>query len=61
MQTDYKTQIERDWGQYGVKLKENDDHILELWQGENPIARFSQVGVDVINVLKEIRAGKYAN
>lgn len=45
----------------GVELREPDDHILELRKDGHLIARFSQSGVKVENILKEIEAGKYGN
>ena len=45
----------------GVELREPDDHILELRKDGHLIARFSQEGVKVENILKEIEAGKYGN
>lgn len=39
----------------GFSLEETDDHILELRQHGKVIARFSQMGVEVDNVLKEIQ------
>jgi len=40
--------------QQGFYLRENDDHILELVHKGKVIARFSQTGVEVDNILKEI-------
>ena len=40
--------------QQGLSLEEPDDHILELRQHSKVIARFSQTGVEVDNILKEI-------
>ena len=39
----------------GFTLVEPDDHILELLYQGKVIARFSQIGVDVDNILKEIQ------
>ena len=45
----------------GIELREPDDHILEIRKDGHLIARFSQDGVKVENILKEIEAGKYGN
>ena len=45
----------------GVELREPDDHILEILQDGQVIARCSQTGVQLENILKEIQAGKYEN
>ena len=41
--------------QQGFSLNESDDHILELCYQGNVIARFSQTGAEVDNVLTEIQ------
>jgi len=38
-----------------VMLRELDDHILELELDGQVIARFSQTGVEVCNILKEVQ------
>lgn len=40
----------------GVQLEEPDDHILQLYIEDQLIATFSQTGVTLDNILKEIRA-----
>lgn len=40
--------------QRGLSLEEPDDHVLELRQHGKVIAKFSQTGVEVDNVLTEI-------
>lgn len=40
--------------QRGFSLVEPDDHILELRRHGNVIAKFSQTGVEVDNILKEV-------
>ena len=48
----------------GVELREPNDHnnhILELRKDGHLIARCSQTGVQLENILKEIQAGKYEN
>ena len=49
------------WKQQGVELKEIGDHIVELYKDGQFIARFSQTGVHIDNILKEIQIGKYDN
>jgi len=53
--------ITKEWKQQGVELREPDDHILELRKDGKLIARFSQTGVSIENILKEVEAGKYGN
>ncbi|MCJ7828315.1 MAG: hypothetical protein MUP81_01055 [Dehalococcoidia bacterium] len=45
----------------GLRVKEDGDHITELWQGNNLLARFPQTGVTIENILKEVEIGKYDN
>ena len=40
-------------------LQENGDHTLDLRQGKHTLARFSQTGVDILNIMREIEIGKY--
>lgn len=47
--------------QDGFSLNAPDDHILELRKEGKVLARFSQTGVEVTNILKEVQAGKYSN
>ena len=56
-QIDY---INEAWRQQGVDVREVGDHILELRKGD-VVVRFSQTGVEINNILKEIEAGKYGN
>ena len=44
--------ISPEWRQQGLSLHEPDDHILELRLHKKVIARFSQTGVTVENILK---------
>lgn len=37
-----------------VRLREPDDHVLELEVDGQVIARFSQTGVTIENILKEV-------
>lgn len=43
-----------EWQEQGIELKEADDHILELYKDGHLIARFSQTGVAIENILKEV-------
>jgi hypothetical protein len=45
----------------GLSVKEDGDHILELRKEGKVIARFSQTGVTLDNILKEVESGKYDN
>ena len=53
--------ITKEFKMQGVSLREPDDHVLELVKDGQVIARYSQSGVKVDNILKEIEAGKYDN
>jgi len=53
--------ITEEWKQQGIDIREEGDHILELLKDGKVIARFSQTGVKVENILKEMEAGKYGN
>ncbi len=53
--------ITKEWGAQGLSIKEDGDHVLELRKDGEVIARFSQSGVTVDNILKEVEAGKYDN
>ena len=53
--------ITEEWKQQGIDIREEGDHILELLKDGKVIARFSQTGVKVDNILKEVKAGKYGN
>jgi len=57
----YSDYITEEWQKQGFSLEEPDDHILELRKGGQVIATFSQTGVRVENIVKEIQAGKYSN
>jgi len=52
--------ITEEWRRQGIDVREVGDHILELRKGDI-VVRFSQTGVKVDNILKEIKAGKYGN
>ena len=53
--------ITKEWKMQGVEVKENGDHILELRKDGKVIARFSQTGMTIDNILKEVESGKYDN
>ena len=53
--------ITKEWRQQGVELREDGDHILELRKDGKVIARFSQSGATIDNILKEVEVGKYDN
>jgi len=44
-----------EWEQQGISLTEPDDHVLELRLHGQIIARFSQTGATLENMLKEIQ------
>lgn len=46
-----------EWPGEGIKLKELDDHILELYQDGILIARFSATGVTLLSITEEINKG----
>ena len=44
--------IAEEYRQQGIDLKEEGDHILELRENKQVIARFSQTGISIENLLK---------
>ena len=44
--------ITEEYRQQGIDLKEEGDHILELRENKQVIARFSQTGISIENLLK---------
>ena len=44
--------ISKEFRKQGVSLREPDDHVLELVKDGQVIARFSQTGATVENILK---------
>lgn len=46
--------IHRDWLQQHYSLNEPDDHTLELLYRGQVVATFSQEGVTIDNILKEV-------
>ena len=53
--------ITTEWRQQGWAVREDQDHILELRKDGEVVARFSQTGVTIENIVTEIEAGKYNN
>jgi len=51
---DKQTVIAKQWTQQGIELKEPDDHILELYKHGQLLARFSQTGVTLHDIKREI-------
>jgi len=56
-----KDYITEEWQRRGLRLEEEGDHIVKLMKGKQTIAMFSQTGVDIENILREVEAGKYDN
>ena len=54
MQINKQLIITPEWTQQGIELREPDDHILELYKDGILIARFSQTGVTLDAIKKEI-------
>ena len=44
--------ITKAWAAQGIRLQEDADHILELRKDNHLIARVSQAGVELENVLR---------
>ena len=53
--------ITPEWRLQGFTVREDQDHIVELRKDGEVVARFSQTGVTVENIVTEIEAGKYNN
>ena len=53
--------ITKEWKMQGVEVKEDGDYVLELRKDGKVIARFSQTGITIENILKEVESGKYSN
>ena len=60
-QSEYKSILSPEAVRQGFSVRAPDDHILELLKDRKVIARYSQTGVTIDNILKEIEAGKYRN
>lgn len=58
---EYGHYITESWRGLGYEVREDGDHILELRKDGQVLARFSQTGVTIQNVVKELEAGKYQN
>jgi hypothetical protein len=50
-----ETNFAEGWEQQGLSLHEPDDHILELRQHGKVIARFSQTGVTIENIMEVVK------
>lgn len=48
------TVIAEEWREQGIELKESDDHVLELYKGGTLLARFTQTGITLDAIKKEI-------
>ena len=48
--------ITEEYQSQGLSLHEIGDHILELRKGDDILARFTQTGIEVDNLLKVINA-----
>jgi len=44
--------ITEEYRQQGLNLKEDSDHIIELREDKQVLARFSQTGISIENLLK---------
>lgn len=60
-QTGYESMLSPEATQQGLSMGAPDDHILELLKDGKVIARYSQTGVTIDNILKEVEAGEYRN
>ena len=60
-QTGYESILSPEATEQGFSVRAPDDHILELVKDGDVVARFSQTGVTIDNILKEVMAGKYRN
>ena len=60
-QKGYKSILSPEAVKQGLSVRASDDHILELLKDGEVIARFSQTGVTIDNILKEVEAVKYGN
>jgi len=47
--------ITEEYRQQGLNLKEDSDHIIELREDKQVLARFSQTGINIENLLKVCR------
>jgi len=53
--------ITEQWREQGVEVRHDGNEVLELRKEGKVIARFSQTGVELDNILKEVEVGKYDN
>ena len=48
--------IRKEWSEQGISLHEVGDHVLELWYQGQLLARYSQTGATVGNIVRVIKA-----
>ena len=48
--------ITKAWSEQGISLHEVGDHVLELWYQGQLLARYSQTGATVGNIVRVIKA-----
>ena len=53
--------ITEQWREQGVEVRHDGNEVLELRKDGKVIARFSQSGATIDNILKEVEVGKYGN
>jgi len=53
--------ITKGWREQGLSLRHEGNETLALVKDGQVIARFSQSGVTIENILKEVECGKYGN
>jgi len=53
--------ITKEWKEQGLELRHDGEQVLELLKDGQVIARYSQSGVTIENILKEVECGKYDN
>jgi hypothetical protein len=56
-----KEYITEEWREQGLSVTHDGNEVFELRYEGEVIARFSQTGATIDNILKEIEAGKYGN
>ena len=58
MQNQYITE---EWEREGLELRHDGNETLTLIKDGQEIAHFSQSGVTIENIVKEVKCGKYDN
>lgn len=53
--------ITEEWRRQGFSCRHDGNEVLELLKDGKVVARFSQTGVEIDNILKEVEIGKYDN